>query len=115
LLFDTCALIDFLLGDMAALTLIKSDPARAMSVITRAELMAGASSPEDELQVLKTVRQFLVHDVNPDIADLAGKLRRDNRLKLPDALILATARVTGQVLATRDTNLLKLKTGVMAY
>ncbi len=37
------------------------------------------------------------------MAEEAAKLQRDRRLKLPDAIVLATARVTGRALATRNT------------
>jgi predicted nucleic acid-binding protein len=37
------------------------------------------------------------------VAEEAVRIRRQRRLKLPDAIILATARVHGLVLVTRNT------------
>ena len=37
------------------------------------------------------------------VADTAVQLRREHRIRLPDAIIWATARVNGAVLVTRNT------------
>ncbi len=72
----------------------------AYSVITRAELIAGGEEYDSE------VRRFLAGmeelPVERRIADRAGLLRRTLRLRLPDALIAATAMVHGIALDTRN-------------
>ena len=46
---------------------------------------------------------FGVDEVDAEIADRAASLRRDRpRLKLPDAIVLATALLRGRVLVTRN-------------
>lgn len=42
-------------------------------------------------------------ELSTDIADRAVSLRRKTRLRIPDAIILATARVGGLLLVTRNT------------
>lgn len=71
------------------------------SVITRAELIAGAGEDESE------VRRFLAGmdelTVDRRIADQAGRLRRTvPGLKMPDALIAATALVHAIALQTKN-------------
>lgn len=78
-----------------------------VSVITYAELLAGAElGHHDEM----TIRGFfsdlveVVHPVDDDVAEGAARLRgRNPSLRLPDALILATADVSGaDVVLTAD-------------
>jgi predicted nucleic acid-binding protein len=44
----------------------------------------------------------MVHPHTPEIAEEAVRLRRDRRLRLPDAFVWATARVEGVLLVTRN-------------
>lgn len=72
----------------------------AYSVITRAELITGGEEYEAE------VRRFLAGmeelAVERRVADRAGLLRRTIGLRLPEALIAATAQVHGIALETRN-------------
>jgi predicted nucleic acid-binding protein len=73
----------------------------AYSVITRAELMAGAG--EDEPNIRRFLAGMDEIPVDRRIADRAGVLRREMpALRLPDALIAASALVHGAALATRN-------------
>ncbi len=64
--------------------------------------MIGAPSAHEE-----TTRRFLsgfdVIAIKTDIAEQAVVLRRENRLKLPDAIVWASALFHGALLVTRDT------------
>ena len=64
--------------------------------------MVGA---DDDL--IEPTRRFLegfkVVALNDEIADRAVTLRRAHRLKLPDAVIWATAQTAGRLFVTRDT------------
>lgn len=98
LLVDTAVCVDHLAGTRR---LPAARGRLAYSVITRAELMAGAGDAEP------TLRRFLAQmeeiPVDRRIADRAGRLRRQHpALRLPDALIAATALVHGVALATRN-------------
>lgn len=58
------------------------------SVVTRAELFAGSSATEIVSLLLAPFREI---DVAREIAERAGRLRRESGIRLPDALIAATA------------------------
>lgn len=58
------------------------------SVVTRAELFAG-NSASDIVQVL--LAPFRELEVTRAVAERAGTLRRETGIRLPDALIAATA------------------------
>lgn len=101
-LFDSNIVIDFLHGHELAREIMTARP-RYVSVVTLVEVLAGVRSPEEDLLARRMLRHFEVLDVRRDVAEAAVEIRRERRLKLPDALLLATARVHGLRLATRDT------------
>ena len=71
------------------------------SVITRAELFAGATGTDLASRVLAPFREV---PVDRAIAERAGRIRRETGVRLPDALIAATALERNLGLATRNTN-----------
>jgi len=75
-----------------------------VSVITVAELFAAKRTREIEerRRVERLLSLFTVVPVNVSIATLAGELRRDYGLNLPDAIVAATALDLGLVLVTRN-------------
>lgn len=58
------------------------------SVVTRAELFAGNSATEMVSVLLAPFREI---GVGREVAERAGRLRRESEIRLPDALIAATA------------------------
>lgn len=100
-LFDTNILIDITRGHAEALELVRSSDGSSISVVTRIELMAGPV--EDVPLVRNMMRRFEIIGIDDGIADAAVVIRRDMRLKLPDAVILATAQVRRLTLVTRNT------------
>lgn len=58
------------------------------SVVTRAELFAGNSATEMVNVLLAPFREI---GVGREVAERAGRLRRESGIRLPDALIAATA------------------------
>lgn len=99
---DSTLLIDFLNGIEAAHREIHRHTDRAISVISWMEVMAGAPSDGDE-RTYNFLRNFELIGLSPTIATEAVQIRRNTRLKLPDAVILATAHVEKRVLLTRNT------------
>jgi predicted nucleic acid-binding protein len=101
-LFDTNILIDHLNAVPQARAEIARFDDRAISIITWMEVMVGAST-----DLMEPTRRFLegFNVIAPDdgIADRAVSLRRAHRIKLPDAVIWATAQTTGRLLVTRNT------------
>jgi predicted nucleic acid-binding protein len=69
------------------------------SVVTRAELFAGTSGPDLVAQLLAPFHEM---DVNRPIAERAGRIRRETGVRLPDALIAATALEHRLSLATHN-------------
>jgi predicted nucleic acid-binding protein len=99
LLVDTDVCIDHLAG-------VRRLPRRtgrlAYSVITRAELLAGASDTE-EANVRRLLAGMEEIPVDRKVAERAGSLRREvPGLRLPDALIAATALVHSATLHTKN-------------
>lgn len=101
-LFDTNILIDHLNAVPQAREEIERFESRAVSIITWMEVMVGADA-----DLVEPTRRFLegfdVVALDDKIASQAVALRRAHRIKLPDAVIWATARATGRLLVTRNT------------
>ncbi|MDQ4037088.1 MAG: type II toxin-antitoxin system VapC family toxin [Actinomycetota bacterium] len=69
------------------------------SVITRAELFAGTSASDVITRLLEPFRELVVDRA---VAERAGRIRHEAGVRLPDALIAATAVEHGMSLATRN-------------
>jgi predicted nucleic acid-binding protein len=102
-LFDTNVLVDYLNGVAEARDEIARYEAGAVSVVTWMEVLVGAESDEEEAVIRDFLAGFQVLDVDRDTAEEAVRLRRSEKIRLPDAIIWATARVGGALLVTRNT------------
>lgn len=100
--FDTNILIDYLNGQTEARTELSRYSEQFVSVVTWTEVMVG-TPPEKERAARRFLNRFQVVGLGDEVAALGVTLRREQRLKLPDAIIYATARVAGCVLVTRNT------------
>ena len=69
------------------------------SVITRAELFAGNAATAFVATLLSPFRQL---PVDRPIAERAGRIRREHGIRLPDALIAATAVEHRLAVVTRN-------------
>ncbi len=99
LLVDTDVCIDHLTGQ----TRLPGRRSRlSVSVITRAELLAGAEDARDGALVRRLLASMTEHAVDRQIAEEAGRLRVETGIRLPDALIAATALVHSLTLHTRN-------------
>ena len=103
MLFDSAILIDCLNEVPLAPIAIQADAARAISVVTWIEVLGGARSIESERSARELLSVFEMLPLSPAVTQEAIFVRRERRLKLPDAIILATARAHGLVLVTRNT------------
>jgi predicted nucleic acid-binding protein len=102
-LFDTNILIDYLKGLEAAQSAIERPRQRLISVVTWMEILAGAKNEAEEDVIEMFLRDFRLVEISRPIARLAVSLRRTSRLRLPDAIILATAQHESALLVTRNT------------
>jgi predicted nucleic acid-binding protein len=101
-LLDSVILIDHLNGIAAATRYLGSMGGASVSVITRAEVLAGVSA-KDASPVLRLLDRFPTLPIDRAAADLAAELRRQYRWRLPDAFQAALAQLHGLKLATRNT------------
>lgn len=102
-LLDSVILIDHLNGvDNAQDWLARHHSDCCLSVITRAEVLAGASEVN-----WQTTQQFLNYfstlSMTAEDADLAAQLRQKHHWKLPDAIQTAIAIRHDLLLVTRNT------------
>ncbi len=74
----------------------------AISVITGMEVMTGPSGQEEEGILRAFLLNFECVPITVAVADRAAVIRREKRIKMPDAIILATAEVAGWKLVTRN-------------
>lgn len=101
-LLDSVILIDHFNGITAATEFLRQvHPNAAISVITRAEVLAGFDE-ETAPVATSLLDRFPTLGVDLPIADLAAQLRREHRWKLPDAFQAALATYHGLRLATRN-------------
>lgn len=101
--FDSNILIDALIGhEKAQAELLRVDESW-ISRITWIEVM----SRLDDTSAPPTrafLSAFRIDEIDGGIAERAAELRNERRgLKLPDAVILATAQLRGRILVTRNT------------
>jgi len=102
-LIDSDVLLDFLDGYPAAATEIARYRECCVSIISWMELLAGARTRADEDVRREFLAHFRVVPLTPEVAEEATALRRKYRLKLPDAIIWASAITENSLLVSRNT------------
>jgi predicted nucleic acid-binding protein len=100
-LFDTNVLIDYLNGIDAARIELDRFETRLISPITWMEVMIGAS-PGTEDGTRGFLAGFQQQHIDPEVAETAVEIRRHHRIRLPDAIIWASARCSDSLLVTRN-------------
>ncbi|WP_018862256.1 MULTISPECIES: type II toxin-antitoxin system VapC family toxin [unclassified Thioalkalivibrio] len=101
--FDTNILVDYLNGQPQAAEEFALYPVRLISQITWMEILVGCKEKQEEQEVRQFLETFEITPIDQPIAEAAVQLRKTHRLRLPDAIILATADTQGALLVTRDT------------
>jgi hypothetical protein len=100
---DTNILVDYLQGSERARAEIALYDEPGISLITWMEILIGARAAEEEPALREFLGQFQIHPLTQDVAERAVELRRHHRVRLPDALIWATAAARDAILVTRNT------------
>ncbi len=75
----------------------------ACSVITEMELLSSpAMTSPEEVLIREMLADITIYSIDQDVKEKAIRVRRKSRLKLPDAIIAATAICHHAVLVTND-------------
>ncbi|MBS0619510.1 MAG: type II toxin-antitoxin system VapC family toxin [Spirochaetes bacterium] len=101
--FDTNILIDYLNADKRAKKELDLYERRLISLVTQIEILVGAKDKEDEAELRKFLRHFELCDISQEVAEFCIKLRQKKKIRIPDALIWATALHHECQLVTRNT------------
>ena len=100
--FDTNILIDWLRERPEAEAELSRYRRHRISRISWSEVLAGEPL-ETRDYVQELIAPFEVIELDARIATAAADIRHRTRMKLLDAVILATAQITGSILVTRNT------------
>jgi predicted nucleic acid-binding protein len=105
MLLDTCVMIDVLRGVDAAFAFVSAlQDTPALAAVTLTELVAGCRSAKERRQIDQLLSHYVIHDIDRDVASLAGEYVRrygsSHGTDPIDALIAATAKTHGLRLAT---------------
>ena len=110
LLLDTNIVLYLLGGDQTLVTLLE-EKQLYLSFISELELLSYKGVSEQEATTIKSfVKECIVVDMASDIKDICIKLRKRHNLKLPDAIIAATAGFLNIPLVSADQDFNKIKT-----
>jgi predicted nucleic acid-binding protein len=101
-LFDTNILVDYLNAVPQARNELRRYSEKAVSIITWMEVIVGATS-EVDAATRGFLGNFDVIALDEKIAERAVSLRRSHHIRLPDAIIWATAQAHAMLLVTRNT------------
>jgi len=100
-LFDTNILIDYLGGISAAKTELSRYEYKAISTITWMEVLVGTAT--DDAAIRAWLGSFDVIALDTAIANRAVEIRKHTRIRLPDAIVWASAQVNSLLLVSRNT------------
>ncbi|MVN22172.1 type II toxin-antitoxin system VapC family toxin [Mucilaginibacter arboris] len=106
-LIDSNSVIDYLGNKiptygMAFMNEVFNKMNPSISIITKIEVL-GFNAPEEHTQLLRdAIKNIDVIDLNSAIADRTILIRKLHKMKLPDAIISATALEYGLILITRN-------------
>lgn len=106
-LLDTNTVIDFFNAKLPQKGIIfLTNTAPFISVVTRIELFASTMITEQEKLLLEEFVQMatIFDSINEEIVKQTILIRQQNKVKLPDAIIAATAIVHQLTLVTRNTS-----------
>jgi predicted nucleic acid-binding protein len=105
-LIDTNAIIDYLDSKLPEKSnQLLDDIKFQLSVISRIELLAWQKATDQQLKILNDfINVSSVFDISEAVILKSIDVRRNYKLKLPDAIIAATALVNNLTLVTRNIN-----------
>ena len=101
-LLDTNILIDYLNGIEAAREEIDRYDTPMISPITWMEVMVGTSNAERDI-IRSFLSRFHQVDIDAAVAEIAVGVRQAHKIRLPDAIIWASAKKESALLVSRNT------------
>lgn len=105
LFVDTNILLYLISGDETVAELLDKKHI-AISFVTELELLGYKDLSESDLKVIQElVKEVTVIDINAEIKRLVVLLRRNYKIKLPDAIVVASALYSKLPLVTADKQL----------
>jgi hypothetical protein len=112
-LLDTNAIIQFLKGNSELVSILADADFIATSIIAEMEYYSFPRLIEEDVSLYQSLRsRILVYDVpsdDPIFTQLVVNARTNLGMKLPDAIIAATARTNNLSVLTADDHFKKLK------
>ncbi len=109
-LLDTNAIINLLKDENTNLIVKDRNEVFFVSVITEIELLCYKDLTNgDETSIKGLLNESCIININKKIKDKAIKLKKKNTIKLPDAVICATALVNHLTLVTDDDRLFNIE------
>jgi len=105
-LIDSNAVIDYLSGKLPVLgmnfmhQIINDIP--NLSVITKIEILGYKTKNDDQIILSSFVNDSTVIALQDNIVDYTIELRKEYKIKMPDAIIAATALYLGYTLISRN-------------
>ena len=73
-----------------------------ISVISQIEVLRYNDTPENEVILAGFISNSVIHSLNPAVARRTIELCKQSKIKLPDAVIAATALTENFILVTRN-------------
>ena len=106
-LYDTNVFIDYFAGEEAIIKWFSEDFLSKnqvfISTIVKMELLCYSGlSNEEENSIRECLQQFLTIFINSKIEEMTIEIRKNYKIKLPDAIIASTALVENAILVTRN-------------
>jgi len=81
-----------------------------LSIVTEIELLSfGGLKAEDEKVIRSFLAECLIFPINEKIKETTIKLRKSNRIKLPDSIIVSTSLFLGIPFISADSDFKKIK------
>jgi len=115
LVLDTNIVLYLLDGDQTLVSLLEKKQLY-LSFISELELLSYKGISDRELAVVKRfVKECIVVDITSEIKDICINLRKKYSLKLPDALVLATALFLNMPLVSADKDFAGVKEADIVY
>lgn len=99
---DTNILIDFLNGHEQASQELSQYEERIISIITYIEILVGAKNEAQAQRLRAFLKNFTIRELSNEVANISIDLRKRYRMKIPDAVVYATARNEGCILVSRN-------------